>query len=378
MNLAKLFCVWMWQLDHVLDILLCSTIKTEQSHFVRSFFESSSLQVVFDLSILATMLAQELAHLLGNHVFWVGVDMAQRDERDIIVCGRTLALVRWLLVMGLVLLAMVALLVREWPSRIITPNVGYWRDTAKPLLQLVLAMLRKSLRIVVIEHWRLFDHMPTWFVIWMVINIDISFGLWLLRLIDYFAKIMTIWRQNKPGPKVAILFMLFFLIILSVLTLDWTFFLLGLASFETLWDLMILIGPCLIHVRRCGLDPMNKWVGDYIFLHHLLLTLIIILLLAWEPSSFVCPSEVVINWCADVFFFQRDELLKIERVWNAIQGSLMMVVLRKMLRCLAFITTHEISSQLGRFDKILSEHVLDHLMLHFLQDGVLRALQILN
>ena len=56
----------------------------------------------------------------------------------------------------------------------------------------------------------------------------------------------------------------------------------------------------------------------------------------------------------------------------------MMVVLRKMLRCLAFITTHEISCQLGRFDKILSEHVLDHLMLHFLQDGVLGALQILN
>ena len=112
MHLDELFRgVRLRQLDHILDVLLRRAIQREQPHLIAALLKRPCLQVIFDLTVLAVMGPEQLPHLLGEHVLGVRVDLAEGDERDVGVGGRSVGLVERLLV--LVLVVAVALLVGE-------------------------------------------------------------------------------------------------------------------------------------------------------------------------------------------------------------------------------------------------------------------------
>ena len=110
------------QLDHILDVLLSRTVQREKTHLVGALFKGPSLEVIFNLAVLTAVLGKQLTHLLRNHVFGVGVDMGEGNERDIVI---GVALVRGLLVLVLTGI----LVVRERHSRVVLAELSHWTDS---------------------------------------------------------------------------------------------------------------------------------------------------------------------------------------------------------------------------------------------------------
>ena len=64
---------------HILDVLLCRAVEGEKAHLIRPLFKRSCLEIIFNFTVFAAMLAKKLPHLLGNHVLRIRVYMGKRD-----------------------------------------------------------------------------------------------------------------------------------------------------------------------------------------------------------------------------------------------------------------------------------------------------------
>ena len=152
------------------------------------------------------------------------------------------------------------------------------------------------------------------------------------------------------------------------------------------------------YLARGWFTSVHKWIW---WSDTTLLTIIrlFIFLLTRETSCLVCSAEILIDWSSDVFFLEGDELLQIKRTnselcWRKLSlahdlglnrrarlGCWSLMLWSCMLRSillLCFVSTHEVGGELSCFDQIWGKHVFNHLVLHFLEDRVLSALEILN
>lgn len=151
--------IWLWKFNHVLYVLLCSSIEWKQAHLVWSFFEGACLKIILNLPILTAVLAQELAHLLWHHVLGVRVDLRNWINGDVIIgCSPIVVFAFfWGSLLNRLVVIVHAFLVGEGATRVSLAQVGYGTDPFQALLEsFLLVVIWEGLRVVLVHDGRLF------------------------------------------------------------------------------------------------------------------------------------------------------------------------------------------------------------------------------